>query len=130
MTEHVRYDEMIDFLKMYVVVRGDLDPGRRAAQVAHAVVEMCLHHPQLAGSWHDDPHGNYLIVLEAEDEEHLLEWFGEVGSHSITRELFREPDFGYDATAFAALPMPEMNPVFGELPLAYSRRRWWPRFRR
>lgn len=115
--------------KMYVIVRSDLPPGLRAAQAAHAVAEMCLRHTA-ANGWHKDPDGNYLIILEVPNEKALLDFFGVVKSWDITREMFREPDLRFDATALAALPMPNQNHIFSHLPLAYSKRRWWPRFRR
>lgn len=121
--------EIVEKRKMFVIVRRDLPPGLRAAQAGHAVAEMCLRH-DLAHQWHDDPEGNYLIMLEVANEGVLLEWFSYVKSFDITRELFREPDLAYDATALAALPTPELNQVFSPLSLAYSHRRWWPRFRR
>lgn len=121
--------EIVEKRKMFVIVRGDLPPGLRAAQAGHAVAEMCLRH-DLARGWHDDPEGNYLIILEAESRVHLLDCLYDAQDQSITCELFREPDLDHQPTAFAALPMPEMNHVFSSLPLAYSRRRWWPRFRR
>ena len=116
--------------KMYVIVRSDLAPGLRAAQAGHAVAEACLRHRD-ATHWHEDPEGNYLIILEVPDEEALLHFHQvvTVGWH-ITSEIFREPDLGYDATAFAALPRVGQNHLFSHLPLAYSKRRWWPRFRR
>jgi len=115
--------------KMYVVVRSDLPPGLRAAQAAHAVAEACLR-LHAATHWHDDPEGNYLIILEVPNQEALLDSFAMVKSWGVPRELFREPDLRYDATAFAALPRVGQNHIFSHLPLAYSKRRWWPRFRR
>jgi len=120
--------ELIEKRKMYVVVRGDLPPGLRAAQAAHAVAEMCLRSTAATG-WHQDPDGNYLIILEVPDEKALLNFWADVKSWDIRRELFREPDLAREATAFAALPMPHLNHVFADLPLAYAKHRWGAWFR-
>jgi len=115
---------------MYVVVRGDLPPGLRAAQVGHAVAEMCLRAPDASKSWHDDPNGNYLIVLEVDDQQALLDFYYRIKHWVDVREVFREPDLSFEATAFAAIPSPSVAHLFSHLILAYSHRRWWPRFRR
>ena len=112
--------EIIDARKMYVVVRGDLPEGLRAAQAAHAVAEMCMWHPERAIEWNRTTGGNYLIILEVPDERQLLDWKALVKCHGIHHELFREPDLRQEATAFAALPHPDLNDVFSPLPLAYS----------
>ncbi len=130
MTDHVRYDEIIEHRKMFVVVRADLPPGLRAAQAAHAVAEMCVHRPSESALWHDEAHGNYMIVLEAPHEVSLMGWFDYLQESHIDCELFREPDMNYAATALAALPHPDKNELFAQLPLAYSKRPWWHRFRR
>jgi peptidyl-tRNA hydrolase len=122
--------ELTEKRKMYVVVRGDLPPGLRAAQAGHAIAEACLMIPHAADDWHEDPEGNYLIILEVPDEKALLAFWSEVKSWDIRQELFREPDMALEATAFAALPPPDLNHVFAVLPLAYTKRRWGARFRR
>jgi len=115
--------------KMYVIVRGDLPPGLRAAQAGHAVAEACLR-LRSASHWHDDPDGNYLIILEVSDEKALLDFYATVKSWDIPREMFREPDLHLEATAFAALPATTLNHVFSHLPLAYTKHRWGARLRR
>lgn len=104
--------------KLYVVVRGDLAPGLRCAQAAHAVAEMCLRYPERAWEWNGD--GNYLIVLEAKDEDELRWWFWEHRAAGITCQLWMEPDLSYQWTSYAALPQPEQNIEFRRLPLAYK----------
>jgi hypothetical protein len=115
--------------KLYVLVREDLPPGLRAAQLAHAVAEITLRFPEVAWRWHEA--GNYLIVLGLKDEEALWEWWGYIQRWRIARVAFREPDLGMSMTAFACLPPPELNRVFSPLPLAYAprKRRWFRRNR-
>ncbi len=120
---------LIDKRKMYVIVRGDLPPGLRAAQAGHAIAEICLRQNR-AASWNLDPLGNYLIILEVPDEGALLEAFQLVKSYNICREMFREPDLRSEATALACLPPPELNHVLSGFPLAYTKRRWSARLRR
>lgn len=115
--------------KLYVVVRRDLPPGLRTAQAAHAVAEMCIYHQDLADLWRADPDGNYLIVLEVPDEPALLNMFHDVKAWGISRELFREPDIGFQATALGALPAPGLNHAFAHLPLAFAKRTIWQRMR-
>jgi hypothetical protein len=122
--------EIAEKRKLYVVVRGDLAPGLRAAQAGHAIAEACLRHPERAAEWHDDPEGNYLIILEVESERDLLDAYGAAKAWGVTRELFREPDLALEATAFAALPTVDQNPAFAALDLAYSKPRRWLRFKR
>ena len=130
MTRPDETPELIEKRKMYVIVRGDLPPGLRAAQAGHAVAEACLRMPNTADLWHTDEDGNYLIILEVDDEKALLDAYHLVKSYDIRRELFREPDLSLEATAFACLPSPELNHVLSHLPLAYTKRRWGARLRR
>lgn len=122
--------ELAEKRKMYVVVRGDLPPGLRAAQAGHAVAEVCLYHASTAYGWNSDPDGNYLIILEVADEKELLNAYAFIRCHGIQQQAFREPDLDNEMTAFAALPSPELNYVFAHFPLAYTKRRWAARFRR
>jgi hypothetical protein len=122
--------ELAEKRKMYVVVRGDLRPGLRAAQAAHAVAEACLRMPDIADFWHTDPDGNYLIILEVESERELLDTCLLVKSYGIHLQVFREPDLWNEPTAFAAIPPPQLNHVFAHLPLAYTKRSLFRRMRR
>lgn len=122
----MRQDEVLEIAnkrKMYVVVRRDLAPGLRAAQAAHAVAEIMISYPDHAFIWNTDRDGNYMILLEVEDERELKIWYQEAMSRDIPRFMFSEPDLGHARTAFAALPTPDLNHVFSELPLAF-RSRW------
>lgn len=114
--------------KLYVLVREDLAPGLRAAQLAHAVAEICMQSPEKAWEWHRN--GNYLIVLGVPNEKVLGEWISYVTNlWEVPTMVFREPDLDYSMTAFACLPPPEMNALFSPLPLAYRvpKRRWFRR---
>ena len=130
MTRQDETPELVEKRKMFVVVRGDLPPGLRAAQAGHAIAEVTLSHPYIATNWHADPEGNYLIILDVPDERTLLWWLGITERESIPCVGFREPDLGNEWTSFAALPMPAQNDLFAELPLAYTKRHWGARLRR
>lgn len=122
----MRQDEVPEIAnkrKMYVVVRRDLAPGLRAAQAAHAVAEMCLGFAHSTFGWNSDPDGNYLIILEVDNEAELESWYLEASRWGFPRTFFREPDLNGEMTAFACLPNPEDNDVFHGLPLAF-RSRW------
>ena len=64
----------------YVIVRADLPRGLQAAQICHAAGESAANQPV--------PEGTHAIVLQVEDEEHLLgiadklHWAG-IPSHLI-----------------------------------------------
>jgi hypothetical protein len=123
-------EELIEKRKMYVVVRGDLPPGLRAAQAGHAIAEVAMRNPQPAEDWLCADDGNYLIILDVENERHLLYWLGIIERESIPCAAFKEPDLGNEWTAFAAFPEPSQNHLFSYLPLAYTKRRWGARLRR
>lgn len=122
--------ELAEKRKMYVVVRGDLPPGLRAAQAGHAVAEVCLGLPNKADLWNTDEDGNYLITLEVDDIFALHDAHRLIVSNSIANRAFFEPDLGMEMTAFGCLPSPELNHVLSHLPLAYTKRRWASRFQR
>jgi peptidyl-tRNA hydrolase len=104
--------------RLYCVVREDLAPGLRCAQAAHAVAEACLVWERDAWEWNTG--GNYLIVLGVPDLATLTHWWNQVVQMEIPAQVFEEPDLGGEATAFAALPPPEMNLEFRDLPLAFQ----------
>lgn len=75
--------------KLYVVVRGDISPGYQMAQAIHAAVEAAVASPEKASTF------PVVVCLEARDEEHLL------CLAPLNAVIFREPDLGDEATAFA-----------------------------
>lgn len=75
---------------MYVIVREDLPIGLQMAQVCHVSVEYALQRPEEAKS---TPIG---VVLSVPNETTLVEI-----ASKLDGVLFREPDIGNEATAFA-----------------------------
>lgn len=74
--------------RLYFVVRGDLPIGRAMAQAIHAMDEWSAAHGPQQGT---------VIVYEVADEEELLNRLPSQGR----TVLWREPDLGNQATAFA-----------------------------
>ena len=73
----------------YIVVRADLTNGQKFAQIAHAAGESAANR--------DVPEGTHAIILEAKDEEELLDiadflWYGGIKDYS----LIIEPDLPTD----------------------------------
>ncbi len=87
--------------RLYFVVRTDVGIGRAMAQAIHA----CDEWTALYG-----PQQGTVIVYEVSSEEHLMEVLPE-GGQTV---LWREPDLGNQATAFAT-DVGRMNlPLLGQ----------------
>ena len=74
--------------RLYFVTRTDLSEGRRAAQILHAMDLWVSRY---------GPQGGTVIVYAVPSEEHLLKVLPREGR----TVLWREPDLGDQATAFA-----------------------------
>ena len=86
-------------MKMYILIRKDLNPTYRAVQGGHALAEYMLRHPIQAQEW-----GNHtLIYLQIQNEQELELWAEKLNYKGITWEGFREPDIGNQLTAIACL---------------------------
>ena len=79
---------------LYFVTRNDLNPGRRAAQLIHAMDEWAARH---------GPHLGTVIVYAVRDEPALRKWWSRLGEDGA---LFCEPDLNHAATAFATAQGP------------------------
>lgn len=98
--------------RLYFVTRSDLSEGRRAAQLIHAMdLWVARHGPQMGT----------VIVYEVPLEEDLLLVWDYAESQAPGGVLFREPDLGDEATAFATAYGPM------DLPLLGSKRARFPR---
>lgn len=75
---------------MYVLVRADLAPGAQLAQAVHAAIGLAQGHDDLPDT---------VVVLSVADESSLITQAGTVSGG----ELFREPDLGNEATAYAVV---------------------------
>lgn len=109
---------------IYVVVRKDIAPGRKAAQVAHAVAG-------LVDSWgwvdgmQDAVYNGYLIVLEYDPNTQSLH---DLSCNYECMYKFYEPDFCL-FTAAAYLVRESDRESFSHLKIAYPKRKWWKRER-
>ncbi len=89
-------------LKLYLVVRKDLDPAQQAVQACHALQAFNIEHPSEVLAWVKD--SNTLAFLEATSEEHLGVLLNKAVDREIPAAEFREPDRGYERTAIAIGP--------------------------
>ena len=87
--------------KVYVVVRGDLNPGATCAQSCHALSAFAADFPAAHAEWHR--RGQNLVVLQIPNERELLALLeSALESDAIDRvSVFREPDLGHQLTAIA-----------------------------
>jgi len=88
--------------KLYVVVRGDLGPGLRAAQACHALRQFVAEHPEIDKAWFET--SNTIVLLEVPDLEALSDLTFELDRRDITYSQFIEPDIGHELTAVAVAP--------------------------
>lgn len=100
--------------KLYVVVRSDLEPGARAAQLCHAAIAFVFRHGGRAAEWFWD--SNNLVLLECTDESALLELVRSARAAAVRYAVFQEPDFGMSHTAAAFSS--EARRLLSRLPLA------------
>lgn len=101
--------------KLYIVTHSHLSSGYQTAQVAHATAEFVLNHPEVARQWHLT--SNYIIALEADDENHLIELAEEAEKNNIKTTIFREPDLLHEMTAVTFEPSFFTKNLLKDLPL-------------
>jgi len=102
-------------LKLFIVVRADLDPGLQMAQAIHAAIQFVLEHQTEARAWYDT--SNNVIVKQVADEATLTELVLERDYNRTTCQVFGEPDLNGAWTA-AAFMGEGANAYLRELPLA------------
>lgn len=103
-------------MKLYLVTRGDLNPGSRAAQLCHAIRAFTEEHPDVDRVWFE--RSNTLVLLEVPGETELLRLATRARENHIPCSLFREPDLGDQATALAIAP--DGRRLVRRLPLALT----------
>jgi hypothetical protein len=119
------FKELMDFrrkkprvIKMYVLVREDLDPINRAVQAGHAVAEyMQIHTPSAnddSGNRHLWRNG-YMIYLGVKNEQELSVWEAKLCAAQKRFATFVEPDWGEPTKT--ALACVDFGNIFEELPL-------------
>lgn len=102
--------------KLYVVSRKDLTPGQQAVQGKHSLVQFFIMHPDIIQKWHKE--SNYIVFLEAEDEEHLGQLMADAFEIGIYCAPFHEPDLNHDLTAVTFEPILKTRDLLKGLPLA------------
>jgi len=106
--------------KLYVVVRGDLKPGLRAAQAVHAGIAHGMVWVQSTWQW--NLVGGVLVVLQVRGGlPELKELRDKLVNQSppSTFTEFHEVDLNNELTAIAAYG-PGVEELVRELPLAFS----------
>lgn len=88
-------------MKLYLVVRGDLRPGMRTAQLCHAHRAFLNEHPDVEREWFE--RSNTIVCLQA-DEESLEGLANRVERAGVPHAAFREPDLDGALTAIAVGP--------------------------
>lgn len=102
--------------KLYVVVRGDLEPGLRAAQACHAQRQFAADHPEADLEWFEN--SNTIVLLEVPDIEALANLAFTLDRRNIKHARFIEPDLGHELTAIAIAP--EGRSLCRRMPLAFN----------
>lgn len=89
-------------MKLYVIVRADLEDGAVAVQACHALRLFSAEHPTIDAYWYQK--SNNLVLLAVPDERALLALARRVDEAGFAHSVFREIDFNDDATALALEP--------------------------
>ncbi len=103
-------------MKLYLVARRDLSPGKRAAQLCHAMRQFAADHPEAERAWFEA--SNTLVLLEVADEPALAQLAARAARDGLVVSRFREPDLGDALTAIALGP--SARTLVRHLPLALS----------
>lgn len=104
--------------RLYVILRGDLSPGRKIAQAIHAAHEFADTFPDKYRSWRDV--SNRIVVCEVPDESSLRDLYRDLHGRGVSVVGFIEPDYmdcpPDTLTAISAEPSSRLR----KLPLAFS----------
>lgn len=103
-------------MKLFLIVRGDLSHGARAAQLCHAMRSFVDEHPAVDREWFLK--SNTLVLLEVPDEPTLAALAFEARTRRIPVSVFTEPDMGDQMTAIAVGP--SGRKLVRRLPLAFQ----------
>lgn len=104
--------------RLFIVTRSDLEPGAIAAQSCHGLRAFAAKHPEIDEAWHRD--SNNLVILAVPDEAALLALEKRMEANGFASAIFREPDFGDEATSLAIEP--KAWRLLSSLPLALKTR--------
>lgn len=89
-----------------MVVRSDLEPlGYQLPQAIHSVVSFCYSHKEIAERWHKE--SDYLVVLNIDNEDKLIELMHKAEELNIKFEAYREEDLDmrYTSATFESGPI-------------------------
>jgi len=107
--------------KLYVVVRGDLKPGLRAAQAVHAAIELSSNSPRGVFDW--EVTDGSLVLLQTKTPSDLEELRKQVlNLKPYAYGEFHEIDLNGELTsiAFWNEEFEVLSDLVRELPLAFS----------
>lgn len=102
--------------RIYVIVRGDLEPGAQMAQSGHAAFSFALAHAAACRAWQATD--NNLVVLAAKNEAELDALRMRLSEVVERRIHVHEPDLGWQLTAIAFEGNPIASRMVASLPLA------------
>jgi hypothetical protein len=105
--------------KLYIITHSDLPVGYQVPQVTHASMEFAAAYPAEWRVWYQT--SNSVIVLNCQNERKLIEFARSLQEKGIKIAEFREPDIGYELTAIAICPGPDVKKLCSGLPLAGKR---------
>ncbi len=98
-----------------------MSPGAQATQAAHAAIDFCFEHREVAGEWHTS--SNYLGLLSAVDEMDLILLTQLADKRGVKYTTFREPDMGDSLTAIAFEACDQARRLCSSLPLLLREKR-------
>lgn len=106
-------------IKMYVLVREDMEPINRTVQAGHAVAEFLQNHKAVAKQSDESEEtlwrNGYMIYLGVSDEIELGKWEAKLQAAGKKFATFVEPDWGEPTKT--ALACVDFGEIFQELPL-------------
>lgn len=84
-------------MKMYVLVRKDLEPTYRCVQGAHALAQYATDYPEEFSRWNNST----LVFLGVRYPREILSWADFLEEKGYEFVIYREPDQQGEATALA-----------------------------
>ena|ERR1700722_16401956 len=102
--------------KLYIVVRSDMSLGMQAAQIAHVCFSFASAFPNETKDWMQN--SNFICVLNAPNEQSLVELMNQAYLQRIKYSFFQEDDLNYQITAIALESCEKSRKLCKKLPLA------------
>lgn len=92
--------------------------GYQLPQAIHSVVSFCYSHKEIAERWHKE--SDYLVVLNIDNEEKLIELMRKAEELNIKFEAYREEDIDMQYTSVTFEPGLKTKKLLQDLKLAMS----------